>query len=175
MLHVINAVRKSPSRKSRLLSLGFLILFAATALIAFPGVARADVLYRGIYRNWETGRCLDSNYRGNAYVLGCNRGNYQNWSIDHVDTLNGWIFGFRIINNQTGRCLDSDFNSNVYTLPCNGGDYQVWWMYGYDSIHQAWFDKATGRVLDDNSGYLMTQIWANRWGVPGWGQWRPGL
>jgi serine/threonine-protein kinase len=152
---------------------GLLAVVVAATLIAFPGMAHADVLYSGIYRNWDTARCLDSNAAGNAYTLGCNGGNYQNWKIDHVQTYNGWLFGFRIINQQTERCLDSNAAGWVYTLPCNGGDYQVWWMYGIDDTHQVWVNKATGNTLTDNGSLVAVPVW-NPWGAAGSGQWRPG-
>lgn len=66
--------------------------------------------------------CLDSDYAGNVYGLGCNGGWFQSWNFLWTTQE------FR--NTQTGRCLDSDYNGRVYTLPCNGGRYQKWGFIG---------------------------------------------
>jgi len=165
-------------RRSRLL-IAAVGLVAAGALFASMGVAHADVLYNGIYRNWASGNCLDSDY-GTAYSIPCNGGGNQNWSIDHVDTLSGYIFGYHIIDDKTGWCLDTN-SSDVYTHSCVSGDpNQVWWMYGLDGTHQVWVNKAFRSILWDNgcgcgNGSLQMETVQNPWAVTnGQGIWRDG-
>jgi Ricin-type beta-trefoil lectin domain len=67
--------------------------------------------------------CLDSNYSGSVYVLGCNGGNYQKWHFYAVG--NG---RYNVVDQQTGLCLDSNNSGSIYTLSCNGGNYQNWWL-----------------------------------------------
>ncbi|MFI7502743.1 RICIN domain-containing protein [Streptomyces sp. NPDC049687] len=72
-------------------------------------------------KSYAYGGCLDSNYAGDVYLLGCNGGNYQRWA--KVDAGGA----FYIVNMQTGRCLDSNYAGEVYTLNCNLGNYQKWY------------------------------------------------
>lgn len=51
-----------------------------------------------------------------------------------------------------GRCLDSNYNGDVYTLPCNGGTYQLWYLMQTSSGIE-FMDAATGRCLDNSTGY----------------------
>lgn len=177
MSPVISAVPGLRTWRSRLLIAAVALVAAAGALFASTGVAQAAVLYNGIYRNWQSGNCLDSDYNGAAYSIGCNGGNYQNWSIDHVATLDGWIFGFHIIDDQTHWCLDTN-SSAVYTHKCVSGDpNQIWWMYGLDDTHQVWVNDAFGSILWDNgNGSLQMETVEDPWQVTnGLGIWKPGF
>jgi len=111
----------------------------ATATVATP--AQADTLVYQ-YGNWQTGLCLDSNYNGQVYALGCNGGNYQQWRGKGV---------YAVYDVQTGLCLDSNYDGQVYTMGCNGGNYQNWGFY--TDIHGRGFsikNLQTGLCLDSN-------------------------
>jgi hypothetical protein len=74
----------------------------------------------GIIRNIQTGKCLDSNARGQAYMLSCNGGRYQDWNdISH----------YRVQNAAIGLCLavGNGQGNSVFTQQCDQGSaYQGW-------------------------------------------------
>ncbi|MFC4337378.1 RICIN domain-containing protein [Salininema proteolyticum] len=116
------------------------------------GDLESNAVLRVIFVNAQTGLCLDSNYDGAVYTLGCNGGNYQDW---RWDTSNGTI-----VNVQTGLCLDSNYSGDVYTLGCNGGDYQRW--SAVDS-GDSWVlhNVQTGLVLDSTHDGAVYTLDAN--------------
>jgi hypothetical protein len=185
MSPVISTVSGPHTWRARLLIAAVALVAAAGAFFASPGVARADVLYNGQYRSWGTGNCLDSNWNGDAYSIGCNWGNFQNWTINHVATLEGFIFGFNITDDETHRCLDSN-GSSVYTWSyCIAGDTnQLWWMIGQDNIHQVWCNASfsdlgnqrCGALWDNGNGTLTIRQVGYPWSLgDGHGIWRPGF
>src|SRR5262249_50265016 len=96
-------------------------LIASVAFVVTP--AYAD--YTTILRSWRQGECLDSNWDGAVYTLGCNGGNYQNWHIEHYS-----LDQYRVRDMETGRCLDSNWNGDLYTLPCQDpNDWQKWMLF----------------------------------------------
>jgi hypothetical protein len=119
------------------------VLIASVAVV--PTAAHAD--FTTIWRNYRTGRCLDSNDAGHVYTLGCNGGNYQNWRVEYFTSLDcepayGECYPiYRIRNAQTRRCLDSDFNRSLYTSPCQ--DPNLWQKWEVD----AWTDGQNRQVI----------------------------
>ncbi|MFI0794576.1 RICIN domain-containing protein [Micromonospora rubida] len=83
------------------------------------------------------GMCLDSNFGGGVYVMGCSSGvnKHQRWHFNATGVRRAIKYGqpsgdvqsYQIINVATGRCLDGN-TSDAYTLPCNGGDHQRWYI-----------------------------------------------
>ena len=105
------------------------------------------------YKNVATGFCLDSNPERAVYAIGCNGGNYQNWTRD----------GLTLRNVSTGFCLDSNPEGKVYTLGCNGGDYQKW-----ESRGQLLVNVATGKCLDSNAGGAVYTLGCNGGNYQNW-------
>ena len=151
-------------RVLRLMRTGLLVLGVVAgclAVISTPASA-AGPPGATIFRNWATGECLDSNYAGAVYPLGCNGGNYQNWFL--YDT--GWVEAstnapiIYIWNAQTGRCLDSNTSGNVYTNPCApvGSNYFQFWVWYGDAYVGQYQDGATGLLLQANGGGIYTQV-----------------
>ena len=96
--------------------------------------------------------CLDSNASGTAYALGCNDGNFQNWSMQTINSL-GWL---QLVDAQTRRCLQSNPAGNVSAQLCTGGNFQHWVMSS-NGTSVYFRDVATGFCLDsDTSGKLST-------------------
>jgi hypothetical protein len=98
-----------------------------------------------VLKNKKSGDCLDSNADGEVYLLGCNGGDFQDWTVivNDDDTRS-----FRSV--ATNLCLDSDLGENAtgraYTLGCNGGDFQRFRILTKGQL-LAFQDKASGLCL----------------------------
>ncbi|WP_329222385.1 ricin-type beta-trefoil lectin domain protein [Streptomyces sp. NBC_01485] len=80
------------------LSLGFAFMNANSASAA------TYYRYVNLLRNWETGRCLDSNAVGQVYTNPCQQGNdYQTWTVVYKARMDHDIV--QIVNKATQRCL----------------------------------------------------------------------
>jgi hypothetical protein len=147
---------------------------AAALLVGTPAQASSDTRIHPDPSQYNTHYCLDSNSSGSAYVLACNGGPYQNWSIQFADqgvelpsyecyaSLEcGHIV--RIQDIQTGRYLDSNSNGDVYTRPDYGSsDFNQQWILVLRTSGNTAFlvDWSTNMALQWNGGALRT--------LPGW-------
>jgi hypothetical protein len=138
--------------------------FVYSALIGVIPALTPAASHATEIKNVATLRCLDSNYDGSLYTLGCHGGSYQQWNL----SLNS--YGYSFTNRQTGRCLDSNTSGHAYTLSCNGGNFQRWRPTFTSNAGGSWemVNVATLRVLDSNadgSSYTLFPNWGNfqRW------------
>ncbi|MDX2678969.1 RICIN domain-containing protein [Streptomyces sp. NY05-11A] len=150
---------KRPSRRwwagafALVLSLGFAFMNANPASAAGSIYIKTNIL-----RNWETGRCLDSNWDGQVYTNPCDQGNdYQTWTV--VYKSHSAYDNVQIVNKATQRCLyTNDYPALVLaTVPCEGvpagqtpGKGQLWAAVGsgWDNVQLV---GAEG-CLDSNRG-----------------------
>ena len=120
-----------------LVLLGLSIADSAAAQVAFHNDGTT------ILRNWETGRCLDSNGAGKVYTSPCGNGNrYQSWrrfryqSRPPLQSATLYVFQ----NVATGLCLDYWAGGRgLYTSRCrnpsrNNNHYQMWKMTGNTTV-----------------------------------------
>jgi serine/threonine-protein kinase len=143
---------------------GLVVVSAALILPAQAGPAQGTII-----RNWETGRCLDSNWAGQVYTLGCNGGDYQGWRIEYVGQRE--VFVYHIVNVKTGRCLDTAAAGYVQTTPCEGHkEYQLWHAAGTDGMRKIELRQYSfrGSCLDSNRAGSVYKLRCNGGGFQLW-------
>jgi len=132
------------SRRRTLALLAILVVGLTAALLA-GGVGPASASGTFQLRDYQTGRCLDSNYNGAVYNNSCNSGNYQRWyfAAGYATTIQ---------DEQTGLCLTNTYAGNpggLATGACIGAPNQVWYVnqgqYGWQIKNYS-----TGQCLDSN-------------------------
>lgn len=123
-----------------------------------------------------TGRCLDSDYNGNAYAIPCNGGKYQHWYVKPNDGHD------HLVNQQTGLCLTikSGVYSNLWiigTAGCNAGDLSQDWAYDQLSSNiESWENIGVGmdQVLDsdtDGRGNNVGSVYIDPWNGGAYQKW----
>lgn len=158
-------------RRTLLLIVGVFVAslaFQATPAQAYPPNA-------GIIRNWETGRCLDSDWNGNVYTLPCNGGNYQKWYIQWNFDRCGYSYcqtGFLVRNVATDRCLDSWGSPYVVTssecwVRSDNRSWQVSTSNNYVVTRFKWFTDSNFCLDSNYAGNVYTQ-WCNGGGFQNW-------
>lgn len=108
-----------------------------------------------LYRNRQTGRCLDSNHQGAVYTNTCDRRNaYQQWEVHFFRPK--WYAGKEIIlmkNVATGRCLDS-WDRRIMTLGCHAWRPQQFSVdykrYRLGTTWRSFTGETSGMRLDSN-------------------------
>ncbi|MER5432110.1 ACP synthase [Streptomyces sp. NPDC002588] len=136
--------------------LAFGLSLGLTFLSASPASAYVDPNF---LRNWETGRCLDSNAAGDVYTLPCQQGNaYQTWRmvfqyVNQYDVV-------EIQNQATWLCLTQNFYGELETAPCGEDRSQLFYGVGsgWDNVQLLNVLYST-QCLDSNyagSAYLLT-------------------
>ena len=100
------------------------LVLSAVLLGALGATAPASASSTFSLHNVATGRCLDSNNAGSAYILPCNGGNYQNWHY-----LGSYFSGaYLLVDAETGRCLTITGSTTIGTTSCNSNDgYEAWY------------------------------------------------
>jgi len=106
---------------------------------------RANAAPPGTFRwvDYQTGRCLDSNYNGDVYTLPCNGGPYQQW----------WLGpDYELCDYQTGRCIEALGQDIHAYFP--SGDPSQWWYFSQEAsglpIYQVQNQQYTALCLDSN-------------------------
>ncbi|MBD0709977.1 hypothetical protein BU197_16745 [Streptomyces sp. CBMA291] len=142
-------------------------------LVATPGNAGAAevgaTLAGSQYKNVQTGLCLDSDAKGNAYTKSCGSDNpYQRWSLV-------WKYdGYVLRNEATLRCLRVDGGDSVSTEQCSNyppTSHQWTWDH-LDGERLILKSVANGRALDSNQkGQLYTSPFGTGNPYMQWWQW----
>jgi hypothetical protein len=99
-------------------------LVVTAALLGVLGTATsASASGTFTLHNVATGRCLDSNTSGSAYMLPCNGGDYQSWYYLGSD----WSGAILLVDVHTGRCIAPTGATSIGTTGCNSNDaYDSW-------------------------------------------------
>ncbi|MGF7233773.1 MAG: RICIN domain-containing protein, partial [Frankia sp.] len=117
-----------------------------------PAPAPAAPPVQAASKTWvdtATGACLDSD-GSRVYTLGCNGGDYQQWTRD----------GLRLRNGHWGNCLTSkaggynaegvQYPDGLYMIACDGTSSQQWVVASSTRFGQAFRNVGTGKCLDSN-------------------------
>jgi hypothetical protein len=111
--------------------------------------------------DYETNRCLDSNYNGDVYTLPCNGGAFQQW----------WIgASFELCDYQTGRCLQSLLGSTIHAYFPNYTSPAEMWYFSQAVNVPVWQveNQDTLRCLDSNYQGAVYGLFANGGSFQAW-------
>ncbi|MEU7159673.1 RICIN domain-containing protein [Streptomyces chrestomyceticus] len=162
------------SKRTVLSGLAAALGASAVLLAGMPGSASAaEVGIRAEgrqFKNVQTGLCLDSDAKGNAYTKSCGNDNlYQRWSWDGND-----YNGYKLKNNATNRCLQVGNGDAVRTEPCFTVPRasQLWKWNELDGGRLILKSTANDRALDSNAkGQLYTSPYGTGNLYMQWWQW----
>ncbi|MEU9796689.1 RICIN domain-containing protein [Streptomyces sparsogenes] len=154
---------------------GLAAVLGASAMLLAGMSGSASAAEAGIqaegrqFKNVQTGLCLDSDAKGNAYTKSCGNDNpYQRWSLVWKDD------GYVLRNEKTLRCLGVDGGDAVYTEQCSKypASSQQWTWDSLDGGRLILRSVANGRALDSNhEGQLYTSPYGTGNLYMQWWQW----
>ncbi|MER5435057.1 ACP synthase [Streptomyces sp. NPDC002588] len=118
-------------------------------------------------RNWQTGRCLDSNHNGEVYTLPCQQGNdYQTW--EPVFVAHYFYDVVEVHNKATGLCLYLTAQNQLATSNCNNSSNALWIAAGsWDVLQLQSFFNST-QCLDSNAAGSAYVLGCNGGGYQNW-------
>lgn len=106
------------------------------------------------FKNYETGRCLDTNRTGGVLTATCNNTHDQAFAVYYTPYSRGgdgnYGGGFSYMDPQTNRCLDGNVEGHVYTLPCDWNNMYHSWSRGGSGPAETLRSYQTHRCLDSN-------------------------
>jgi hypothetical protein len=141
------------------------------------GISSPAYAVNGIFTiyNSQTNTCLDSNYQGSVYHIGCNGGTYQRWLM--ATTTGNTV---QLEDTQTGYCLYAGYTSIggvdqlvSYTATCDVNSQYDLWYRSTANGYNFFYNFAKDACLDAGQGNLLYHGAGGCWATDPWQQWSP--